>query len=80
MVDDDVVEFLQNEYRDGYLLADPHQVCSVAFLEHLATFIEAHGGERCRHCDALIADYNRQIANLQRRVRWLLPRRRGGCR
>jgi hypothetical protein len=80
MLQDNIVTFLQDQYRGGYLLADPEQVCTVAFLENLVEFIEAHGGERCRHCDALIADYNRQIANLQRWVRWLLPLRRGGGR
>jgi hypothetical protein len=73
-----IVEFLHNEYRDGYLLADPDQFCTVGFLEHLCNFIEAQHGPGCPRCDAVVSDYRRQIENLSKWVRWLLPRRRGG--
>ena len=80
MLHDNVVEFLQNEYREGFLLANPDQFCSVEFLEHLVGFIGAQAGVRCPRCDAVVSNYTRQIENLQRWVRWLLPRRRGGRR
>jgi hypothetical protein len=78
MLHDNLVTFLREEYHDGNLRADPDQFCTVAFLEHLAGFIEAQAGARCRHCDAIAADLSRQVQNLERWVRWLLPRRRGG--
>jgi hypothetical protein len=78
MVQDNIMTFLQEEYRAGYLLADPYEVCTVLFLQHLLEFIEAQGGSQCPRCDAVVSDYSRQIANLQRWVRWILPRRRGG--
>jgi hypothetical protein len=78
MLQGNIFQFLQQEFRDGYLLMPPEEFCSVAFLEHLVGFIEAEAGARCPRCDAVVSDYSRQIANLQRWVRWLLPRRRGG--
>jgi hypothetical protein len=65
MPHDNVVDFLQHEYRAGFLLADPDQVCTVAFLEHLAQFIEAQC--RCLVCATVAADYAREVENLQRR-------------
>jgi hypothetical protein len=63
MVHDNVVTFLRDEYRHGFLLADPDKICTVAFLEHLAGFIEAQGRERCRHCDAIAAELTCQVQN-----------------
>jgi hypothetical protein len=77
---DNLFAFLQNEFRSGFLLADPLQICSVAFLEHLSDFIEAQHGPNCPRCDAVVSDYRRQLRHLERWVRWLLPRRRGGGR
>jgi hypothetical protein len=74
---DSLITFLRQEHRDGTLRADPDAFCSIAFLDHLTQFIEAQEG-RCLACDAVAADFTRQIENLQRWVRWLLPRRRGG--
>src|SRR5688572_27406015 len=70
--------FCRTNIATATCLADPDQFCTVAFLEHLVTFIEAQSEGRCPRCDAVAADYTRQIENLQRWVRWLLPRRRGG--
>jgi hypothetical protein len=80
MLRDSVVEFLQDEYRHGTLLVNPTEFCTLSFLENLSAFIAAQHGPRCPRCDAVTADYSRQIAHLQRWVRWLLPRRRGGRR
>jgi hypothetical protein len=49
-----VITFLREEYRHGTLRADPDQVCSLAFLDHLKTFIEAQEGT-CRACAAVAA-------------------------
>jgi hypothetical protein len=80
MLRDSVVDFLRDEYRHGYLLVNPDQFCTVAFLEHLATFIERQGVARGLHADAIVADLTRQVRNLERWIRWLLPHRgrRGG--
>jgi hypothetical protein len=76
---DNLFEFLQNEHRAGFLQVPPEQF-TLAFLEHLAQFIEAQHGPQCPRCDAVVSDYRRQIENLSKWVRWLLPRRRGGGR
>jgi hypothetical protein len=77
MLHDNLVTFLRDEYRDGFLLMDPDEFCTVEFLTHLATFIEAQAGARCQHCDAVVSDYRRQVEHLQKWIRWLLPRRGG---
>jgi hypothetical protein len=74
---DNLFEFLQNEHRAGFLLVPPEQF-TLAFLEHLSTFIETQHGPNCPRCDAMASDLSRQVQALQRWVRWLLPRRRGG--
>jgi hypothetical protein len=77
MLRDSIVTFLRGEYRAGFLTVDPDEF-TVEFIEHLATFCAAQSGGPCPRCDAVVADYGRQIRNLERWVRWLLPRRRGG--
>jgi hypothetical protein len=76
---DQVVVFMQNEHRGGFLLADPVEVCTIGFCDHLAAFIAGQDCERCHQFEARIADLNREIANCQRWLRWLL-RYRGGRR
>jgi hypothetical protein len=76
---DQLVVFLQQEHRGGFLLADPLTVCTLGFWEHLAGFIAA---QECPHCHKLttqIADLKRQIAHCQRWLRWC-TRFRGGRR
>jgi hypothetical protein len=80
MLHDSILEFLQREYREGFLLANPDVFCTGLFLQHLVEFIEAQAGARCPRCDAVASEYARQVDNLQRWIRWLLPRRRGGGR
>jgi hypothetical protein len=33
---DQLVSFMQNEHRGGFLVADPLTVCTIGFWEHLA--------------------------------------------
>jgi len=73
---DQLVVFMQEEHRGGFLLADPLTVCTISFWEHISDFITAQECERCHQRDLRIADLNREIANCQR---WLL-RYRGGRR
>jgi hypothetical protein len=65
MLHDSLVTFLRQEHRNGTLRADPDQVCTVTFLEHLMRFIEEQKCQ-CLICDAVAADYARQVENLQR--------------
>jgi hypothetical protein len=76
---DQLVVFMQQEHRGGFLLADPLTVCTIGFWEHLAEFIAVQDCERCHQLEARIANLNREIANCQRWLRWLL-RYRGGRR
>ena len=76
---DQLVVFMQAEHRGGFLLADPLTVCTISFWEHLADFIGAQECERCHQLAARIDNLNREIANCQRWLRWLL-RYRGGRR
>jgi hypothetical protein len=76
---DQLVVFMQVEHRGGFLLADPLIVCPLGFWEHLAEFIAAQDCERCHQLEARIAHLNREVANCQRWLRWLL-RYRGGRR
>jgi hypothetical protein len=43
---DQVVLFLAQEHRGGFLLADPVEVCTISFWEHLADFIASQDCER----------------------------------
>ena len=74
-----IVVFLKNEYRGGFLLADPLTACTITFIEHLSKFIAAQACERCPQIETQIAHLNRAIANCRRWLRWLL-RYRGGRR
>jgi len=76
---DQLVVFMQEEHRGGFLLADPLTVCTISFWEHFADFIAAQDCERCYQFEARIANLNREIANCQRWLRHLL-RYRGGRR
>jgi hypothetical protein len=69
-VHDQVVLFLQEEFRGRFLLADPAEVCTVGFLEHLADFIAAQPCERCAEAETKIAALTRQVSNIQRWLRW----------
>jgi len=76
---DQLVVFMWEEHRGGFLLADPLTVCTLGFWEHPADFIAA---QECPHCHELttqIVDLKRQIANCQRCLRWC-TRYRGGRR
>jgi hypothetical protein len=44
---DQLVVFMQQEHRGGFLLADPLTVCTIGFWEHLAEFIAVQDCERC---------------------------------
>jgi hypothetical protein len=76
---DQLVIFMQHEHRGGFLLADPVEVCTLGFWEHLAEFIASQDCARCPKLDTRIAHLGREIANCQRWQRWLL-RYRGGRR
>ena len=76
---DQLVVFMQEEHRGGFLLADPLIVCTISFWEHLAEFIASQDCERCPQLDTRIAHLSREITNCQRWLRWLL-RYRGGRR
>jgi hypothetical protein len=74
---DQRVVFRQEEYRGRLLLVDPLTVCTIAFWEHISEFIASQDCERCPQLGTRIANLNREIANCQRWLRWLL-RYRGG--
>jgi hypothetical protein len=76
---DQLVLFLAQEHRGGFLLADPVEVCTISFWEHLADFVASQDCERCHQLETRIAHLNRAVANCQRWLRWLL-RYRGGRR
>jgi hypothetical protein len=76
---DQLVLFMQEEQRGGFLLANPLTVCTIGFWEHLADFIAAQDCERCPQLETRITHLNHEIANCQRWLRWLL-RYRGGRR
>jgi hypothetical protein len=76
---DQLVVFMQHEHRGGFLLADPLTGCTIGFWEHLAEFIASQDCERYHQLEARIAHLNREIANCQRWLRWLV-RYRGGLR
>jgi len=76
---DQLVVFMQAEHCGGFLLADPLTVCTLGFWEHLAEFIASQDCELCHQLEARVANLNREIANCQRWLRWLL-RYRGGRR
>jgi hypothetical protein len=74
---DQLVIFMQEEHRCGFLLAVPLTVCTIGFWEHISEFIASQACERCPQLEARVAHLNREIANCQRWLRWLL-RYRGG--
>jgi hypothetical protein len=76
---DQLVVFMQEEHRGGFLLADPLTVCTISFWEHPAEFIASQDCERYPQLDTRIAHLNREVWNYQRWLRWLL-RYRGGRR
>jgi hypothetical protein len=76
---DQLVVFMQGEHRGGFLLADPLTVCTIGFWEHISEFIASQACERCPQLETRIAHLNREIANCQCWLRWLL-RYRGGRR
>ncbi len=43
---DDLLGFLQREYRDGWLRVDPMTELSIGFLEHLEAYILAVCADR----------------------------------
>ena len=73
---DQLVVFMQQEYAGGLLLADPLTVCTIGFWEHISEFIASQACERCPQLEARVAHLNREIANCQRWLRWLLRYRR----
>jgi hypothetical protein len=72
-----LVVFLQEEHRGGFLLADPLTVCTIGFWEHLAEFIAAQAFDACHERDVRWAELTRQLAHCQRWLRWC-TRFRGG--
>jgi hypothetical protein len=74
---DQLVVFMQQEHRGGFLLADPLTTWTISFWEHFAAFISAQDRERCHQLEAKVANLNREIANCQRWLRWLLRFRVG---
>lgn len=69
---DQLVLFMPEDHCGGLLLADPLSVCTSGFWEHLADFIAAQECQRCPQLETQIAHLNREIANCQRWMRWLL--------
>jgi hypothetical protein len=67
---DQILLFLQNEHRDGFLLADPVEVCTIGFFEHLAEFIDAQPCERRQVLETRIAKLNCRLVHPQRRISW----------
>jgi len=58
---DDLLGFLQREYREGWLRVDPTTELSTDFLEHLERYIDAECTGRARALEARIADQERVI-------------------
>ena len=79
-VHDQILLFLQEEYRGQFLRADPAEVCTLGFFEHLADFIAAQPCEQCAQADVRIATLTRQVANVQRWLRWATRAYRRGPR
>lgn len=71
---DQVLLFLQAEYRGQFLRADPAEMCTIGFLEHLADFIAAQPCPRCADAEVKITALTRQVANVQRWLRWATSR------
>lgn len=69
--DDNLVLFLQQEYRGDFLLADPATVCTLGFYEHLDEFVAAQACPHCAEQAMRVRDLSRQVANRQRWLRWV---------
>jgi hypothetical protein len=76
---DNLVLFPQQEYRGGFLLADPATVCTLGFYEHLAAFIAAQACPCCTVQVMRITELSRHVANLQRWLRWVTRVWGGPC-
>jgi hypothetical protein len=76
---DQLLSFLQAEHRDGFLLADPVEVCTIGFFEHLADFIDAQPCEGRQVLETRIAELNCRLIHAQRRISWF-SQYRGGRR